>query len=184
MAGSSQFAGNGLPSEREPIPAAALNVSPGSESTSIAALVTELRASILSGAYAAGDRLPSRTELAARTGLSPESASIALRQLRDEGLVTLEQGRGTYVRSLHQYSVTISSPAPDGPRRPSARAIRKTLRTHPAVSALDCSEDGMAWTLTVLASDPASAAATGLRAVGEAGVADVIPCSITVAPRP
>ncbi|WP_011296103.1 GntR family transcriptional regulator [Cupriavidus necator] len=53
--------------------------------------------SIESGALRDGDRLPSEGELAARHGVSVGTVQKALTRLMHAGLITREQGRGTFV---------------------------------------------------------------------------------------
>jgi DNA-binding GntR family transcriptional regulator len=52
-----------------------------------------------SGAYAAGSRLPSGSELRAEFGVSPMTVRRALSMLEQQGLVTGVKGRGVYARS-------------------------------------------------------------------------------------
>lgn len=58
----------------------------------------ELRAEILSGQLAEGERLPALTQLAAQYGVPKGVAERAVAQLRSEGLVVARQGSGTFVR--------------------------------------------------------------------------------------
>ncbi len=60
-------------------------------------VVGALRSDIQSGAYPVGGLLPTEAELRARFGVSRHTVREALRQLRDEGLVTSRQGAGTSV---------------------------------------------------------------------------------------
>ncbi len=55
---------------------------------------------IATGAYRAGDRLPSESELCTEFGVSPMTVRRAVNILVDRGLATAAQGKGTYVRSL------------------------------------------------------------------------------------
>ncbi|WP_326566925.1 GntR family transcriptional regulator [Amycolatopsis rhabdoformis] len=64
-----------------------------------------LKASILTGAYQPGDRLPSYTELAASYGVAVMTAQKAVGVLRDEGLVVSRQGKGSFVRQRTERSV-------------------------------------------------------------------------------
>lgn len=57
----------------------------------------DLRADIESGALAPGAKLPNESELAALYGVARVTVRKALASLRDEGLVTVTVGRGTYV---------------------------------------------------------------------------------------
>jgi len=57
-----------------------------------------LRAAILTKVFAAGDRLPSRNELAKKYNVAPMTVQSALRELREEGLIVSRQGSGVFVR--------------------------------------------------------------------------------------
>ena len=57
-----------------------------------------LRAAILTKKFTAGDKLPSRAELATTYGVAPMTVQNALRELRDEGLIVSRQGSGVFVR--------------------------------------------------------------------------------------
>ncbi|MCT8998835.1 phosphonate metabolism transcriptional regulator PhnF [Chelativorans intermedius] len=48
--------------------------------------------------YAPGDRLPTETELAQRFGVNRHTVRRAVASLQDQGLVRIEQGRGTFVQ--------------------------------------------------------------------------------------
>jgi GntR family transcriptional regulator len=56
-----------------------------------------LREKILSGAFAAGDRLPTESELIQQYGVSRITVRQALTALAEEGLIERQQGRGTFV---------------------------------------------------------------------------------------
>lgn len=58
-----------------------------------------LRAAIQSGKLSAGERLPSETELIDRFGVARMTVRQAVQELRGEGLVVSEHGRGVFVRS-------------------------------------------------------------------------------------
>ena len=58
-----------------------------------------LRARLASGALAAGDRLPAYVALAAEFGVAPLTVRQVLARLEEEGRVSREQGRGTFVRA-------------------------------------------------------------------------------------
>jgi GntR family transcriptional regulator len=66
--------------------------------TSYGQIVTALRAEILSRLYSAA--LPPGAELATRFGVSESTINRALSQLRSEGLVRTQQGRGTVVNPV------------------------------------------------------------------------------------
>jgi DNA-binding transcriptional regulator YhcF (GntR family) len=57
-----------------------------------------LRAAILTKKFAAGDKLPSRQELAKTYNVAPMTIQNALRELREEGLIVSRQGSGVFVR--------------------------------------------------------------------------------------
>ncbi|GAB2829025.1 GntR family transcriptional regulator [Lentzea nigeriaca] len=57
-----------------------------------------LRAAILTKVFKAGDKLPSRAELAKKYEVAPMTVQNALRELRDEGLIVSRQGSGVFVR--------------------------------------------------------------------------------------
>ncbi|SDH62405.1 regulatory protein, gntR family [Actinokineospora alba] len=57
-----------------------------------------LRAAILTKKFTAGDKLPSRNELAKTYNVAPMTVQNALRELRDEGLIVSRQGSGVFVR--------------------------------------------------------------------------------------
>lgn len=57
-----------------------------------------LRDRIVRNELAAGSKLPSHTELAAEYGVAPLTLRQVLARLEDEGLVSREQGRGTFIR--------------------------------------------------------------------------------------
>ncbi|GAA1963426.1 GntR family transcriptional regulator [Amycolatopsis minnesotensis] len=57
-----------------------------------------LRAAILTRKFTAGDKLPSRNELAKAYNVAPMTVQNALRELREEGLIVSRQGSGVFVR--------------------------------------------------------------------------------------
>lgn len=57
-----------------------------------------LRAAILTRKLVAGDKLPSRQEMAKTYGVAPMTVQNALRELREEGLIVSRQGSGVFVR--------------------------------------------------------------------------------------
>lgn len=60
-------------------------------------LAEEIRAQILAGELAEGDRLTSTTEYAARDRINPATANKAISRLVSEGLVVKERGIGMFV---------------------------------------------------------------------------------------
>ena len=60
-------------------------------------IADDLAAQIASGDHEPGKGLPTALELAARYGVHRHTARQALRYLQDQGLVSVEQGRGSFV---------------------------------------------------------------------------------------
>jgi GntR family transcriptional regulator len=63
-------------------------------------VVQAIKDEILGGIYPVGTQLPTEGELMDRFDVSRHTVREALRQLRDDGLVTSRQGSGTTVRTL------------------------------------------------------------------------------------
>jgi GntR family transcriptional regulator len=63
-------------------------------------LANILRRQIALGVLLPGDRVPSETQLCEQYEVSPMTARRALMMLMDDGLVTAERGRGTFVKPL------------------------------------------------------------------------------------
>lgn len=55
---------------------------------------------IASGLYPAGSRLPVEDELARRFGVNRHTVRRALAELQDRGLISIEQGRGMFVKAM------------------------------------------------------------------------------------
>ncbi|MCW3158634.1 GntR family transcriptional regulator [Micropruina sonneratiae] len=70
-------------------------------------VATRLRAAILTGRVAPGERLPSQTELAKRYGVARMTVQQALRLLKDEYLVVSRQGSGVFARQRMERPVGI-----------------------------------------------------------------------------
>ncbi|HZR99074.1 MAG TPA: GntR family transcriptional regulator [Chloroflexota bacterium] len=66
-----------------------------------------LRERILEGELTPGTKLPPHTELAAEFGVAPLTLRHVLASLEEEGLVSREQGRGTFVRARSAPAVLI-----------------------------------------------------------------------------
>lgn len=62
-------------------------------------LAALLRQQIQTGELSPGDRVPTEGELCARYNTSRNTVRLALDVLRNEGLITSQQGRGSFVRS-------------------------------------------------------------------------------------
>lgn len=65
-------------------------------------IADDLRAHILDGTYAEGERLPSESELLTQYGSARMTVRQAIEVLRSEGLVTTAQGKGAFVRNKPQ----------------------------------------------------------------------------------
>ena len=68
---------------------------------------TSLRERILSGEFTPGMKLPPHTELATQFGVAPLTVRQVLGRLEEDGLVSREQGRGTFVREHTTSAVLI-----------------------------------------------------------------------------
>lgn len=71
-----------------------------------AQLVRILIGQIAAGVFRPGDRLPSEAQLCERYGVSPMTVRRVVNILADQGLVTTERGRGTFVRPLELGTAT------------------------------------------------------------------------------
>jgi DNA-binding GntR family transcriptional regulator len=71
-----------------------------------AQLVNILRHSIAVGTMRPGDRLPSESQLCERYRVSPMTVRRAINLLADQGVVSTEQGRGTFVKPVAMGSAT------------------------------------------------------------------------------
>jgi DNA-binding transcriptional MocR family regulator len=141
------------------IPDAVGELVPG-EPSSIREVAAALRRELYSGRWSAGDRFRTAADIAEEHRVSSESANVALRMLRNEGLVTLEQGRGTFVCPLADYAVTVTISTDDVTGRPP----RSIVPGDPAVKQVRFEDRGdeWRWTLTIRAADAGRAAVAGL----------------------
>ena len=71
-----------------------------------AQLVRILLGQIAAGVFRPGDRLPSEAQLCERYGVSPMTVRRVINILADQGVVTAEQGRGTFVKPLELGTAT------------------------------------------------------------------------------
>src|SRR5690606_21594723 len=84
-----------------------------------------------SGTFGADDRLPSEMVLAARFGVNRHTVRAAIASLEQEGVLRVEQGRGTFIETRKRLSYPIGmrtrfSTGLEG----QARAVRGTLLRH------------------------------------------------------
>lgn len=137
------------------------------------AVASTLRSEILAGAYDDDGRLPSRTELATRFTeqargykVSAESASAAVRLLAAEGWVSIEHGRGAFLRPrrLFEVWVTVPPPAITGAGLRDEWSLTQSVevgaRDEPAVErvqSVKIDEDGACVEVAVTATSPAMA---------------------------
>ena len=75
------------------------DLEPDDERPASQLIANVLRAAILTGRFAPGERLPSQNDLAERYGVARETVKSALRILRDDRLVVSRQGSGAFVRA-------------------------------------------------------------------------------------
>ncbi|HET9657498.1 MAG TPA: GntR family transcriptional regulator [Kineosporiaceae bacterium] len=95
-----------------------------------------LRRAIASGVYAPGDRLPSERMLAAEYGTARNTAREAIDLLQRDGLVTVEHGRGAFVRKparmlrmgVQRYSRRLRNETGLSPFRAEAQRLGRTAR--------------------------------------------------------
>jgi Bacterial regulatory proteins, gntR family len=147
------------------VPVLAGDLMPPGDS-SIAEVAALMRARIYAGEFDGGSRkLPTRLELQTEYGLgSAESAGMVLRALASEGLVSLEQGRGTYALSRGRYAVTFAIPAAgsDPELSGAAASLKKAAKIEAAVKGAVLAEvigDGLRVSVSVEAPGPAPVAA-------------------------
>jgi len=74
-------------------------------------VAAQIRQAIADGEAKPGERLPPARHLAAVMGVNTNTVLRALRQLRDEGLLDLVQGRGIRVTGTPERSVVVSKVA-------------------------------------------------------------------------
>jgi DNA-binding transcriptional regulator YhcF (GntR family) len=70
-------------------------------------IANKLRAAILTGKLAPGDKLPSQPDLVSRYGVARETVKRALDVLRSERLIITRQGSGAFVRAQTQRAVEL-----------------------------------------------------------------------------
>jgi GntR family transcriptional regulator len=74
-------------------------------------VAAQIRQAIADGEAKPGERLPTARHLAAVMGVNTNTVLRALRQLRDEGLLELVQGRGTRVTGTPERSTVLTQVA-------------------------------------------------------------------------
>ncbi|MGA7733237.1 MAG: GntR family transcriptional regulator [Chloroflexia bacterium] len=101
---------------------------------------TVLRERITGGEFTAGMRLPSHTELATEFGVAPLTVRQVLSRLEEEGIVSRQQGRGTFVREMTIPAVLIAEDDPEMSALLSAHVQRAGYRPLLASNPIDALE--------------------------------------------
>ncbi len=70
-------------------------------------LATILRENIIAGRYSVGDRFPTEADLVETYSVSRATVRGALQNLKDEGLIRREAGRGTFVSGFPEFTGTL-----------------------------------------------------------------------------
>lgn len=70
-------------------------------------LATILRENIISGRYDIGDKFPTEADLVKMYAVSRATVRGALQNLKDEGLIRREAGRGTFVSAMPEFTGTL-----------------------------------------------------------------------------
>ena len=80
-------------------------------------VAAQIRAKILDGSFAPGDRLPPERELASQLHVNRSSMREALKKLEELRLVDIQQGSGTRVRATEQasFELVLTMVFPAGP---------------------------------------------------------------------
>jgi GntR family transcriptional regulator len=74
-----------------------LHINPGDELPIYRQIVRQVTDAIAGGRLAAGERLPSHRDLAARLVIAPLTVKKAYDELERDGLIATQRGRGTFV---------------------------------------------------------------------------------------
>ena len=98
---------------------------------------TSLQQRILRGEFAIDSKLPSHIELATEFGVAPLTLRQVLARLEDEGLVSREQGRGTFVRKQSVPAVLIVEDGPEMRMLLATHVVRAGYRAIPVTNPAD-----------------------------------------------
>ena len=86
--------------ERQNVPKDQYHIDKDSYEPAYLQLANILRRQISEGSFRPGDLLPSEAQLVRLYGISPMTVRRSINLLADEGVVSTEQGRGTFVKPL------------------------------------------------------------------------------------
>ena len=111
-------------------------------------IAESLKRQILLGAVQDGDPMPSRRELAAQTGVNPNTAQKAYRLMMEEGYVYTDGNSGSVVR------LTPATRASSAPSEAATAPRRTTAPTHGRPVAAAASASGVAGSTTRNSSPP------------------------------
>ncbi len=125
---------------------------PIKRATLVDKLVAEVRKEITSGRLQVGQRLPTEAKMAAQFGVSRPLLREALAELRAEGFVQTESGRGTFVRHPtesdladafgHQLLLAVPGPGPTADQLYEARQAIEVVAAE--LAALRATPDALA----------------------------------------
>lgn len=106
----------------------------GSGSSRAEGIAETLRAQILSGKYAVGERLPSERELAQRIGANRSSVREALKKLEQLGMISIRRGGGARVVPLERAGLGVLRHVL-GAGKPNREFVAQWLDVHELVMA-------------------------------------------------
>jgi GntR family transcriptional regulator, transcriptional repressor for pyruvate dehydrogenase complex len=99
------------------------------------AIAARLRSQILSGKYAPGDRLPSERELSERLGVNRASAREALKQLEQNGMISIRRGGGARVLPLEEAGLGVLQHVLSADAPPQRELVAQWLDVHELIIA-------------------------------------------------
>lgn len=87
---------------KDPIRLIRTHLERSANSSKYESLIDAIKSTLAAGELLPGDQLPSEPELASKTGLSLGTVRRCLRKMAQDGIVTREHGRGTFISSQTQ----------------------------------------------------------------------------------
>ena len=99
-------------------------------------LAAIIRRRIADETWSVGDRLPTLKHLVATFGVSPMTVRHALSGLEQEGLISAERGRGTFVRAKPDAAVSVPYGLIRSPSKRGAALSFRVVASRPAASEL------------------------------------------------